>query len=278
MMSLVEGKTLGQFLSTSILLPPGAASARKLRRQVLSWSALESSQAPTTAATGSDCGFCGGWAGCCASCASAALPKRLAAMATTTIRLMSKLLTLTFARYHAQPVPSCRSGHGTDAIHRLALPGSPRRLRNRRQRRLAGGPGGDVVDDELIHLLAGIDRCRAEMREQHHVVHRDQFLRHVGLLGEDVEARRHDALVLERLDQRRLVDHRDARHVDQNAVGTERLEHFGVDQVLRPWPARYDDHQNIDRARHLEQARAMQIVDIAPRLARVINHRHAEGI
>src|SRR5580693_2032948 len=35
-MSLVEGKTLGQVLSTSILLPPGAVSARKLRRQVLS--------------------------------------------------------------------------------------------------------------------------------------------------------------------------------------------------------------------------------------------------
>src|SRR5580704_16996392 len=97
-MSLVEGKTLGQFLSTSTLLPPGAASARKLRRQVLSWSALDRSQAPTTAATGSfeDCGFCGCGAGCCASCASAGLTKRLAAMATTTIRLMSKLLTLTF--------------------------------------------------------------------------------------------------------------------------------------------------------------------------------------
>ena len=41
----------------------------------------------------------------------------------------------------------------------------PWRLRHRRERRLAGGPGHEIVDHELVHLLAGGDRRRAEMRE-----------------------------------------------------------------------------------------------------------------
>ncbi len=66
------------------------------------------------------------------------------------------------------------------------------------------------------------------MRKQHDIIHRDQFGGDLRLFGENVEARRHDALVLERLDQGRLVDHRAARHIDHDAVRSERVEHFAL--------------------------------------------------
>ena len=43
------------------------------------------------------------------------------------------------------------------------------------------------------------------MREQHDMIHLEQFLRHLRFLGEHVEAGGIDGAVLERLDQRRLV-------------------------------------------------------------------------
>src|SRR5262249_46526139 len=36
-----------------------------------------------------------------------------------------------------------------------------RRLGNRRQRSVAGGPGQQVVEDELVHRRAGVDRRRS---------------------------------------------------------------------------------------------------------------------
>src|SRR3569833_4532312 len=50
------------------------------------------------------------------------------------------------------------------------------RLGDRRQRRLARGPGEDVVDHELVHRRARRFARRAEMREQDDMVHVDQFL------------------------------------------------------------------------------------------------------
>src|SRR5580704_14468057 len=89
----------------------------------------------------------------------------------------------------------------------VLAPAPPRRLRHRRQRRLVRGPGQNVVDDELVHLIARIHRRRAEMRKQNNVLHLHQLLWHFRLLGVNIETCRHDSLVLERLDQSRLVDH-----------------------------------------------------------------------
>src|ERR1700744_6032760 len=47
--SLVDGKSVAQFLSISTLFPPDAASERNAKRQTLSRSALESSQLPIMA-------------------------------------------------------------------------------------------------------------------------------------------------------------------------------------------------------------------------------------
>ena len=51
----------------------------------------------------------------------------------------------------------------------------------------------------MVHLGARIDRGRAEMREQDHIVHLQQLLRHLWLMDEDVEAGSVDFLVLQRL-------------------------------------------------------------------------------
>ena len=76
------------------------------------------------------------------------------------------------------------------------------------------------------------------MGKQHDVVHTYQFGRHIGLAQIDIEPGRQDGLVSQRLDQRRLVDHRASRHVDQDALRAQRPKHFGIDHVaaLRPRP------------------------------------------
>ena len=62
------------------------------------------------------------------------------------------------------------------------------------------------------------------MRLQHDVVHREQRFRHVRLVGENIEAGAAEAAFLERRHQRRLVDHRAARDVDEDALRAERVE------------------------------------------------------
>ena len=71
------------------------------------------------------------------------------------------------------------------------------------------------------------------MREEHDIVEGEQRLRHVRLVGEDVEARGADRAGRERLDQRRVVDHRAAADIDQDAVRPERLQ----DTARRPRPS-----------------------------------------
>ena len=116
------------------------------------------------------------------------------------------------------------------------------------------------------------------MREQHDVIHLHQFFRHLRFLGEHVEAGGIDGAVLERLDQRRLVHHRAARHVDEDAVRTKRLQHLGIDHVRRRRSARHDHHQRVDVARHVEQFRVILVAHAWLRVAAVIDHRHAEGL
>jgi hypothetical protein len=115
------------------------------------------------------------------------------------------------------------------------------------------------------------------MRQQDHVVHLDQLLRHCRLVGEHVESGREDLFLLQRLDQRRLVHDRAARHVDQNAFGAERLEHLGVDQVAGRGTPRRDDEQHVGGARHLDQVRVVR-VGKRPPAARMIDHRHLHGV
>ena len=67
---------------------------------------------------------------------------------------------------------------------------------------------------------------------EHDMLHVDQLLRHLRLVGEHVEAGGQDRLRPQRLDQRRLVDDAAAGDVDQDAVRPERLQDLRVDEML----------------------------------------------
>ena len=82
-----------------------------------------------------------------------------------------------------------------------------------------------------------------------------QRLGNVGLVGEHVESRALDRSRLQRRDERRLVDDRAARDVDDRALLAERREHVGVDDVLRRRAARTGDDQKIRFRRERLQVR-----------------------
>ena len=69
------------------------------------------------------------------------------------------------------------------------------------------------------------------VRLQHHVVEAEQSLGHARLAREHVQAGGPEAAVHQSIDQGGLVHHRSARHVDQPALGPERLDHLGSDQA-----------------------------------------------
>ena len=74
------------------------------------------------------------------------------------------------------------------------------------------------------------------MGQQHRVLDGDQLGRHTRLVLEDVEASGEDGPVLQRLDQRLLVDDRAAADIDDDAVRPERLQDLGIDDVVRRGP------------------------------------------
>ena len=116
------------------------------------------------------------------------------------------------------------------------------------------------------------------MREQRDVVHVDQRLRHARLVGEDIETGGQDRLVAQRRDQRVFIDDRAARDIDEDAVGAERLEHFGIDDSVGRRAAGRDDHQNVDRLRHVGEVREIGIGDIGLPAAPVVGDFQAQRL
>ena len=90
---------------------------------------------------------------------------------------------------------------------------------------LAREPRVEVGLAQVAHRLARLARRAADVRQQHDVVHRQQLGRNVRLVGEHVEPGTLDRARLERRDQRRLVDDRAARDVDERAFLAQRREH-----------------------------------------------------
>ena len=78
-------------------------------------------------------------------------------------------------------------------------------LADRRERPPRLEPRHQIVDHQLPHRRAGHVRRRSDVRQQHHIVHDPQRLRHVRLVFEHVEPRRQDRARLQRGDQRRLI-------------------------------------------------------------------------
>ena len=83
------------------------------------------------------------------------------------------------------------------------------------------------------------------MGQKHSIIERDELVRHARLVLEHVETRRQNCLAPQRLDQRLLIDQRAARDIDQNTIGTERLQHFGIDDMARRGAAGRDHDQNV---------------------------------
>ena len=105
-----------------------------------------------------------------------------------------------------------------------------------------------------------------------------QFVRHAGLGGEHVEAGGEDSAGFQRRDQRRLVDHRAARDVDDDAARAERLQHVGIDHLRGGGAAGHDHDQRIDVLRHLHQVRIMLVGDGRRLVARMVEDRHQRGL
>ena len=80
----------------------------------------------------------------------------------------------------------------------------------------------------------GVDRVPGDVRGQHDVLERQQRIvgRH-GFDGEDVQTRRGESPVPERIDQCLLVDDRTARGVDEHRVALHQGQRFGVEQGRR---------------------------------------------
>src|SRR3954447_21836568 len=146
--------------------PGGTGSSLKVTVQRRSRSGLDNSHIPTSAfaaSVGSDSG-----------CANAGVAAK----------------TRPIARNLSMPL--------TSMLEPLFL---HRRLGNRRERPLAGEERHDVVGDQFVHPAPRRVRGRSDVRQQYEVIHVDQVLRDLRLVGEYIEPGGEDGLVLERLDQ-----------------------------------------------------------------------------
>src|SRR5262249_20908060 len=153
-----------------------------------------------------------------------------------------------------------------------------RRLRYRRLGRLALDEGREIVDHQLAHGIARVYRRGADVRQQGDVVELQERRVDVRLAHVDVEAGSHDGAVLQRRDQGFLVHHRAARHVDQNAARSERLQYGGVDQLGGAGTTGRDDDQRVDVARHGQQVGIVAMADVALFVAAEIADRQAERL
>ena len=123
------------------------------------------------------------------------------------------------------PRPCCAApgsaSHGSgSAAHRRDRPGA---LEHREH----------VRHGEVGHRRARLDRRRAHVRQEHHVVTAQQPGVHARLVLEDVEPGAGDLAGLERCHQRRLVDDRAAGGVDQVRRWAASPALGGADQVAR---------------------------------------------
>src|SRR5271157_2151017 len=154
--SFRDGNAARQPGSSSSLKPPSPASREKMTGHVLSRAALEISHAPTMAFAASL------GAGACADAwvmeitSAPATDKARRDIGTPTQR-MTRHIIMPGARRHADPAADGDSPSKNASVSR-APPRGPRRFRHRGERRLARHPGQEVVDHELIHLLAGRNR------------------------------------------------------------------------------------------------------------------------
>ena len=97
-------------------------------------------------------------------------------------------------------------------------------------------------------------------------------------LGEDIEAGRHDLASAQRLDQRGLVDQRAARHIDENALRTQCLQNFGINDIARLRAAGGDSQKNVNVSGERRKRRIIGIRYIALPMPAVIGDLQPERL
>ena len=157
---------------------------------------------------------------------------------------------------------------------------SPRHapFRHRRQGPASANQAKQIVDHQIGHGVARMDRGRADMRQQGGVGEVEQGLRHVRLVGEDVEPGRKDGAVGQRRGQRRLVDRAAAPDIDEDAVRPERLQNLGVDGLFGRGTARRHRNQRVDRLRQRHQRRVIGVGETLDLPPVVIGDRQPERL
>src|SRR5688572_1027259 len=144
------------------------------------------------------------------------------------------------------------------------------------QHRLAGEVPAQILDLQIAHRLARLHGGAGDVREKHRVLEREERRRHARLVGEDIEAGAGDLFLLQITQQHRLVHHGAARDVHEITLGSERVQHGGVDEVVRRRSAGCDDHQDV---RILRQRHWIRVVGIGHvfLVAVVVADFHAAG-
>src|SRR5439155_4434376 len=157
----------------------------------------------------------GGQTGVALACTMA---KARPSLAATTYTTPTPSVTPSRAARSCIPLPSLRSGA---ALHRVGLPAGEAALVEHRRVHAAHRPSPAQHERDLLAHAAqphGIEARggRGDVRRQGDVVHLEQRIRRRdGLFLEHVEPGAGDPALLERLDQRRLVDGRTAPRVDE---------------------------------------------------------------
>ena len=93
--------------------------------------------------------------------------------------------------------------------------------------------GVEIGEHQIGHGLAGLVRGARHVRRDDDVGHREEGLRHARFVGEDVECGAGDTPCLQGVEECGLVHEGATRHIDEDAIRTQRVQHLGADDVAR---------------------------------------------
>jgi hypothetical protein len=119
------------------------------------------------------------------------------------------------------------------------------------------------IREEMVHrLLRRLGRPAGHVRREQDVVQAHERFGPLGFALVDIDTGARDAVLAQRGAQRLGVDHAAAADAHEVALGPQRIEHFGVDQVPGRGPARRGKDQEIRPGRE-----RLQVVEVAVRRA-----------
>ena len=114
------------------------------------------------------------------------------------------------------------------------------------------------------------------MRREHGVGQRQQGRRDVWFVGIDIQPGTGDEAITQGRNQRCLVHHAAARDIHQPALGAERLQYGGIDQLASRRATRCGHHQPVHRLRQRDGIGVVIPGEVGARLAGAVGDGHAE--